>query len=104
MQFVIIAEHQPEYCPSSNAKIREMMKQGAKELPDLATKLGVKIITLNVFGPDYIVLAVLEAADIEAVRTFLLQSRLMQWNKIKVHATWSLEEALAKVESVSTIF
>jgi len=104
MQFVIVAEHQPEYCPTSNAKIREMMKQGAKELPELAKKLGVKIVTMNVYGPDHVVLAVVEAADIEVVRTFLLQSRLIQWNKTKVHATWSLEEALAKADSIPAIF
>lgn len=104
MQFVILAEHSPEFCPSSNAKIREMMKQGAKELPNLAKQLGVKIITLNVYGPDHVVLAVVEAGDIEAVRNFVLQSRLIQWNTTKIHATWSLEEALAKVEAIPTIF
>lgn len=37
MQFVIIAQHSPEMCPTSNAKIREMMKAGAKEIPDLCS-------------------------------------------------------------------
>lgn len=104
MQFVIVAEHSPELCPSSNAKIREMMKQGAKELPDLAKKLGVKVITLNVFGPDHVVLAVVETGDIGTVREFVFQSRLSQWNTVKVNATWSLEEALARIESVPAIF
>lgn len=104
MQFVIVAEHSPELCPSSNAKIREMMKQGAKELPDLAKKLGVKVITLNVFGPDHVVLAVVEAGDIGTVREFVFQGRLSQWNTVKVHATWSLEEALERIESVPAIF
>jgi len=104
MQFVMVAEHPPNLCPSSNAKIRDMLKQGAKELPGLAQKLGVKIITLNVYGPDHVVLAVMEATDIEAVRNFALQSQLMQWNTIEIHATWSLEEALAKVDTIPTIF
>ncbi len=43
MQFVIVAEHPPNLCPTSNAKIRELMKQGMKEIPSLAQKLGVKI-------------------------------------------------------------
>lgn len=104
MQFVMVAKHPPNLCPSSNAKIREMLKHGAKELPGVAQKLGVKIITLNVYGPDHVVLAVMEAADIEAVRNFAVQSQLMQWNTIEIHATWSLEEALAKVETIPTIF
>src|SRR6266498_359150 len=51
MQFVIIAEHSPELCPMSNAKIRDLMKESATEIPSLAEKLGVNIITTNVFGP-----------------------------------------------------
>ncbi len=104
MQFVVTAQHPPELCPSGNAKTRQMMKQGAKEMPDLAKKLGVKIITLNVYGPDHVVLMVVEAADIEPVRNFIMESRLVQWNTTKINATWSLEEALAKVDTLPTMF
>ncbi len=104
MQFVIIARHAPELCPTSNKKIRELMKQGAKEIPNVAKKLGVKIITLNVYGPDHEVLVVVEADGIEPVREFVMQSRLVQWNTTAIHATWSLEEALAKAEALPTIF
>jgi hypothetical protein len=104
MQFVIVAQHSPDMCPTSNSKIRELMKQGAKEIPNLAGKLGVKIITLNVFGPDHQVLAVVESSDIEAVRDFVTESRLIQWNTINVHATWTLEEALAKADKLPALF
>ena len=104
MQFVIIAEHSPEFCPTSNSKIRELMKEGAKEIPNLAKNLGIDIITLNVFGTDHVILAVVEATDIEQVRNFVMQSRLVQWNTTKVHATWSLEEALSKAEALPAMF
>jgi len=104
MQFVMIAQHSPELCPTSNAKIRQIMRQGAKALPDVARKLGVQIVTLNVFGPDHIVLAVVEAKEIEAVRDFTFQSGLIQWNTIRVHPTYTLEEALAKADTLPTIF
>ena len=70
----------------------------------LAEQLGVDIITLRIFGPDHIVLAVVDANDIEAVRNFILHSRLIQWNTTKIHATYSLEEAIAKTDEVETIF
>jgi hypothetical protein len=104
VQFVIIARHSPELCPTSNAKIRQIMKQGAKEIPDVAKRLGVKIITVNVYGPDHEILAVVEANGIEPVREFLMQSRLVQWNTTAIHATWSLEEALEKADALPTIF
>jgi len=104
MQFVVLAEHPPQLCPTGNAKTREMMKQGAKELPALAQKLGVQLLTTRVFGGDHIVLSIVEAGDIEVVREFIMQSRLVQWNTVKIHATWSMEEALEKADQLPTMF
>ena len=100
----VIAEHPPELCPSSNARTREMMNEGAGQIAQLAGRLGVTIVTLRVFGPYHIILAVVEADDIEAVRDFMFQSRLVQWNTTNIHATYSLEEALARADDMETIF
>jgi hypothetical protein len=102
--FAVIAEHPPELCPTSNARTRQMLKEGAAQIPQLAEQLGVDIVTLRIFGPDHIVLAVVEANDIEPVREFILQSRLIQWNTTQIHATYSMEEALAKADVLETIF
>jgi hypothetical protein len=102
--FAVIAEHPPELCPMSNAQTREMLKQGAVQIPPLAEQLGVEIVTLRIFGPDHVLLAVVEATDIEAVREFVVQSRLIQWNTTRIHATYSMDEALAKVDILETIF
>jgi hypothetical protein len=102
--FAVIAEHPPDLCPTSNAQTRQMLKEGAAQIPKLAEQLGVDIVTLRIFGPDHIVLAVVEANDIEAVRNFILHSRLIQWNTTKIHATYSMEEAVAKSDALEAIF
>jgi hypothetical protein len=102
--FAVIAEHPPELCPASNATTRQMLREGAGQLPQLAERLGLEIVTLRVFGPDHVIVAVVEADDIEAVRDFLFESRLAQWNTANVHATYSLEEALAKSDRLEAIF
>lgn len=102
--FAIIAEHPPELCPASNAQTRQMLKEGAPGIPGLAEQLGVEIVTLRIFGPDHIILAVVEAADIEAVRDFAFQSRLAQWNTTKIHATYSIDEAIARADGLEAIF
>jgi hypothetical protein len=102
--FAIIAEHPPNLCPTSNARTRHLLKAGASQIPRLAERLGVGIDTLRVFGPDHIILAVVEANEIETVRSFALQSALMQWNTVKIDATYSIEEAVAMVDEVETIF
>jgi hypothetical protein len=47
---------------------------------------------------------VVEANDIDPVRDFALQSRLMQWNTVRIHATYSIDEALAMLDTVEPIF
>jgi hypothetical protein len=102
--FAVIAEHPPDLCPTSNSKTRQIMKEGAPQIPQLADQLGVNIVTLRVFGPDHILLAVVEADDIESVRNFAFQSRLVQWNTVNIHATYSMEEALGLVDEMEAIF
>jgi hypothetical protein len=102
--FAVIAEHPPNLCPTSNTQTRQMMKEGAGQIPQLAEGLGVNIVTMRIFGPDHIILAVVEAEDIDSVRDFVFQSRLMQWNKVNVHATYSLEEALGLIDQAEPIF
>jgi hypothetical protein len=102
--FAVIAKHPPELCPTSNAQTRQMLKDGAEQIPLLAEELGVDIVALRIFGPDHIVLAVVEADDIEVVRNFILQSRLIQWNTTEIHATYSLEEAIAAADDLEAIF
>jgi hypothetical protein len=102
--FALIAEHPPHLCPTSNAQTRQILKQGAAQIPQLAEQLGVDIGALRIFGPDHIILAVVEADDIDSVRNFALQSRLMQWNTVNIHATYSIEEAVALIDEVEAIF
>ena len=102
--FAVIAEHPPDLCPTSNAQTRQILKEGAGQIPELAKQLGLNIVTLRIFGPDHIILAVVEADDIDSVRDFAFQSRLMQWNKVNVHATYSMEEALGLIDQAEPIF
>jgi len=103
-QFAVLAVHPPNLCPTSNARTRQMLKQGAGQIPQLAEQLGVNILSLRVFGPDHIILAIVDSDDIDSVRDFALQSGLMQWNTVNIHATYSMEEALALVDKVEAIF
>jgi len=102
--FAVIAEHPPDLCPTANAKTRQMLKEGASQIPQLAEQLGVSIGTLRISGPNHVIVAIVEADDIDVVRNFALQSRLMQWNKVDIHATYSIEEAVGMIDDVEAIF
>ena len=102
--FAVIAEHPPHLCPTSNAQTRQLLKDGAGQIPQLAEQLGMDIQALRIFGPEHTIVAVIEAGDIDAVRTFAHQSRLMQWNTVRINATYSIEEAVAVIDDVEAIF
>ena len=102
--FAVIAEHPPELCPTSNAKTRQILQEGAGQIPTLAEQLGLNIVTMRIFGPDHIIVAVVEADDIDSVRAFALKSRLMQWNTVNIHATYSIEEAIPLIDDLEPIF
>ena len=104
MEFVLMIEHSPELCPMANAASRETMRDGARRLPELALSLGVTVRSWNVLGPDHLMIAIVDSDDIEKVRDFVVKSRLIQWNTTRIHATWSLEEALARADGVDPMF
>jgi hypothetical protein len=43
-QYLVVAQHPPDLCPSANETIRTLASEGGKEMPALAEKLGVKIL------------------------------------------------------------
>jgi hypothetical protein len=93
--YFIKLTHAPEQCPSANTKVREIVIKGMPEIPRLAEKLGMKVVT----GPLALVtehesFAVVEADRVEAVQEFLMLSGLMQWNIARVSPTKPLQDVL----------
>ncbi len=104
MQFLIIGQHPPDLCPASNETIRALAREGGKEMPALAEKLGVKIHATYVPMTNHMVVVAVEADNIDQVRELTFQGRLSQWNTCEIYATSTLEEALIRVEELPTIF
>jgi hypothetical protein len=104
MQFLVVGQHPPDLCPASNEAIRTLAREGGKEMPDLAEKLGVKIGATYVPMTNHMVFVAVEADNIDQVREFTFQGRLSQWNTVEIYATSTLEEALTRVEELPTVY
>jgi len=104
MQYLVVAQHPPDLCPSANEKIRGLAAEGAGEMPALAEKLGVKILATYVPMTNHQVFVAVEADDANSVREFAFQGRLGQWNTIDILQTSTLEEALGRVQELPTIY
>lgn len=104
MHYVLLATHTPETCPTSNSKTRELLLRRAPEMPDLARKVGVKIVAGPLVNREHVTVIVVEAAKGEALDQFISESGLAQWNSVRVMPSLMLEEAMKEVECVKPIF
>jgi uncharacterized protein with GYD domain len=104
MQYLVVAQHPPDLCPSANEKIRQLASEGGEQMPALAEKLGVKILATYVPMTNHQVILAVEADDANSVREFAWQGRLGQWNTVEIIQTVSFEEAINRVQELPTIF
>jgi hypothetical protein len=104
VHYVLIGTHSPEICPTSNSKTREMLLQTAPQIPTIAANAGVKIVAGPYVNREHTTVTVVEAANGESVDRFLVESRLAQWNVVRIIPSLSMEEGMADIQAQSPIF
>lgn len=103
MDFVVVTDHSPEDCPSSNARVRKMMGEAASKLPALAKSLGVEPVYMGAPMVDHKLFFFLRAPNYEAVRNFLMKSGLVQTQTSHIYPTLSIEDALKQASELTPI-
>jgi hypothetical protein len=104
MHFVLIAEHTADICPTSNGRVRELMLSGAPDIPKIAQNVGVKIVAGPYVSREHITVTIVEAKSGEDLDRFLLESRLAQWNSVRVVPSIPMQEALEEIASQPVVF
>jgi hypothetical protein len=104
MHYVLLASHTPDVCPTSNAKMKEMLLKRGPEIPDLARRLGVKIIAGPLVNREHLAVVVVETAKAETLDQFISESGLAQWNRVRVLPSQTLEEGMKEVVASKSIF
>lgn len=105
-QYVILAEHGPQICPSSNARSRARAMEGmGQQMPKIAQELG---ITMQVgplhLDPGHRTVSVVEAPNIEAVTKLVFDTGFSQWNTVEVCPTTPVAELMADVDRFPIVF
>ena len=105
-QYVILAEHAPNTCPSSSAKVRDRAMEGLGQLlPKLAQEAGVKLTVEPLhLDPGHRTIAVVEAPNIEAVTKLAFDTGLSQWNTVEVCPVTPTAELMADVDRFPIIY
>ena len=103
-KYVVISNHPPNSCPSSNAKIRERGNKLGVEIPPLMKKHNIKAEVMVHLDPGHKLLWVLEAPNSEAVRDMIYDGGFHQYNDFEFYMASTLEEVTSWTEKLPTIF
>jgi hypothetical protein len=104
MHFVLLGVHSAETCPTSNSKTRDLMLQTAPKVPAIAEQTGVNIVAGPYVNREHMTVAVVEADTAEAVDQFILETRLHQWNAMRVIPSKTMEEGMKDVQERESLF
>ena len=97
--------HPPDQCPTANSKVRQLMLEKAPQVPQIAEKLGIKIVAgPYVFGSEHEGIIIMEAPNVEVINQFALQTGLGQWNAVRVSYAQPIQEALQQLEELTPIY
>lgn len=104
MHYVILATHNAEVCPTANATTREMLLETAPQIPDLAEKNGVTITAGPYVNREHVVVVVADAQSTDGLDQFLAQTRLDQFNSMRILPSLSMEEAMRELTEGTPLF
>jgi hypothetical protein len=105
-QYVIVADHGPEICPTSNARSRARAQEGMGELlPKMAqeAKVTFQMGPLHL-DPGHRTISVVEAPTIEAVTQLVFDVGLSQWNTVQVFPATPVGELMADMDRFPVLF
>ncbi len=105
-QYVILADHSADICPSSNARSRARAIEGLGQgLPTLSADAGVTFLTGPLhLDPGHRTVSVVDAPNIEAVTQLVYATGLSQWNTVEVCPTTPVADMMANLDAFPIVF
>ena len=88
----------------SNAKTRDLMLGLGPQIPGIAESSGVKIVAGPYVNREHIVVSVVEAETADAVDRFIVDSKLGQWNSVRVLPSLPIEQGMQELQAQTPIF
>lgn len=104
MHYVVLASHAAEICPTSNAKTKTLLLEVVPQIPALADKHGVKILAGPYANREHMVVVIVETERAEGLDAFLVESRLAQWNQVRLLPSVPLDEGIREIEDAVPLF
>jgi hypothetical protein len=103
-KYVVISNHPPNSCPSSDKSLREIGNALGKDLPPLMQKHKITPQVMLHLDPGHKIVWVVDAPAAEAVRDFVYDSGLARWNDFEFYMASALEEVTSWIQNKPTIW
>jgi hypothetical protein len=104
MHFVVIASHSPDICPTSNAKTKGLLLEVGPQIPSIAQKHGVNILAGPYVNREHMAVTIVETDNVEGLDDFLVDSRLAQWNEVRILPSRSMQEGMTELQEGTSLF
>lgn len=104
MHFVVLGTHTAEVCPTSNAKTKALLLEIGPEVSNLADKHGVHIVAGPFANREHTLVMVVETDRAEALDSFVVESRLSQWNQVRILPSVPMQQAMQELEEAPSLF
>ena len=104
LHFVVLATHSPDICPTSNAKTKGLLLELAPQIPSIAQKHGVNIVAGPFVNREHMTVVIVETDRADGLDDFLVDTRLAQWNQVRVLPSRSLPEGLTEIQESTSLF
>ena len=104
MHYVVLGEHSAEVCPTSNAKTKALLLEIGPQIPKIAEKNGVNIVSGPFVNREHTSVLIVETDRAESLDAFLMETRLPQWNRVRVLPSLPIEEGMKDVAEGTSLF
>lgn len=104
MHYVVLGTHSAEVCPTSNATTRQLLVDIGPQIPKIAERNSVKIVSGPWVNREHATVTIVEASNGEDLDRFLVESRLAQWNTIRVLPSLSMEQGMQELQDQAALF
>ena len=106
-RYVLMANHSPDLCPSSNARVRARVLEALN--PENQARITSSLGIETVFGPFHLdpshrTVALLDAPSVEAVSQFVMETGIFQWNTVEVCAATPVQELMPRLLGMPVLF
>ena len=80
------------------------MLQTAPQMPDIAEGSGINMVAGPYVSDEHLVVTIVEADKVEKVHQFLSDSRLNQWNTVRVVPVLTVQEGMKEIQEGTPLF